>query len=90
MKSLIALLGKNLLTLIRLVDYRTFLAALGITVLFWLLMWGGVVKLAKQELEIAAVVISGLLTIGLIGRYAFTRHLFLLWAAGFMAIAMSR
>ncbi|MCP4627268.1 MAG: hypothetical protein GY850_27715 [bacterium] len=44
----------------------------------------------KQVLETAAVIISGMLTIGLIGRYAFRRHLFLLWSAGFMAIAMSR
>jgi hypothetical protein len=28
--------------------------------------------------------------LGLVGRFALTRHLFILWAAGFMAIAMSR
>ena len=90
MKSHLVLIGKNLITLIRLVDYRTFLICLGITLLFWLLIGMGMIDPAKQVLEIAAVVISGILTIGLIGRYAFTRHLFLLWSAGFMAIAMSR
>jgi len=50
----------------------------------------GMINPTKQVLETAAVVISGILTIGLIGRYAFARHLFLLWSAGFMAIAMSR
>jgi hypothetical protein len=90
LNSHLALIGKNLITLIRLVDYRTFLICLGITLLLWLLIWIGMIDPAKQVLEIAAVVISGILTIGLIGRYAFTRHLFLLWAAGFMAIAMSR
>ena len=83
-------LRKNSIALIRLVDYRTFLICLGITLLFWLLIWMGIIDPTKQVLEIAAVVISGVLTIGLIGRYAYTRHLFLLWAAGFMAIAMSR
>jgi hypothetical protein len=84
------LIGKNLIILIRLVDYRTLLICLGISLLFWLLIWAGVIDPAKQLLETAAVVISGILTICLIGRYAFTRHLFLLWSAGFMAIAMSR
>jgi hypothetical protein len=90
LKSHLALIGNNLITLIRLVDYRTFLLCLGITLLFWLLIWMGVINPTKQVLEIAAVIISGVLTIGLFGRYAFSRHLFLLWAAGFMAIAMSR
>jgi hypothetical protein len=84
------LIGKNFIALIRLVDYRTLLICLGITPLLWLSIWLGVIDPAKQELETAAVVISGILTLGLIGRYAFTRHLFLLWSAGFMAIAMSR
>jgi hypothetical protein len=84
------LIGKNLITIIRLVDYRTLLICLGITLLFWLLIWMGVIDPAKPVLETAAVIISGILTIALIGRYAFTRHLFLLWSAGFMAIAMSR
>ena len=90
MNSHLVLIGKNLITLIRLVDYRTLLICLGITLLFWLLIWMGMIDPTKQVLETAAVVISGILTIGLIGRYAFTRHLFLLWSAGFMAIAMSR
>ena len=41
-------------------------------------------------MEKAAVVITGLFTLGLIVRFALTHHLFLLWAGGFMAIAMSR
>ena len=90
LNSHLSLIRKNITALMRLVDCRTFLICLGITILFWLVIWIGVVDPAKQILEIAAVVISGVLTIGLIGRYVYTRHLFLLWAAGFMAIAMSR
>jgi hypothetical protein len=41
-------------------------------------------------MEKAAVVITGLFTLALMVRFAWTRHLFLLWAVGFMAIAMSR
>jgi hypothetical protein len=90
LNSHLALINKNLVSLIRQVDYRTFLICFGLTLLFWLLIWMGVIHPTKQVLEIAAVVITGILTIGIIGRYAFTRHLFLLWAAGFMSIAMSR
>ena len=90
MNSHLVLIGKNLITIIRLVDYRTLLICLGIALLFWLLIWMGVIDPAKPVLETAAVIICGILTIALIGRYAFTRHLFLLWSAGFMAIAMSR
>ncbi len=84
------MIRNNLIALLRLVDYRTFLICLGITLLFWVVIWVGMIDPAKQALEIAAIVISGVLTIGLIGRYVYTRHLFLLWATGFMAIAMSR
>ena len=90
LNSHLALIRNNLIALVRPIDYRTVLICLGITLLFWLLIWLGLIDPDKQGLEIAAVAISGVLTIGLAGRYAYTRHLFLLWAAGFMAIALSR
>ena len=90
MNPQLALISKNFVSLIRLVDYRTFLICFGLTLLLWLLIWMGVIHPTKQVLEVAAVIITGILTLGLIGRYAFARHLFMLWAAGFMAIAMSR
>jgi hypothetical protein len=54
------------------------------------LIWAGFFQPTKHVLEIAAVVITGLFTIALLARFALTRHLFLLWAAGFMAIVLSR
>jgi hypothetical protein len=59
-------------------------------IVLWPLIWIGFIRPTKQVLEITAVVITGLFTLGLIVRFALTRHLFLLWAAGLMAIAMSR
>ena len=80
----------NFISLIRPIDYRTLLACFAITIVLWPLIWTGFIRPTKPVLEIAAVVITGLFTVALIVRFALTRHLFLLWAAGFMAIAMSR
>ncbi len=85
-----ATIWRNFVALVHLIDYRTLLTCLVLTGLLWPLIWIGLIRPTKQALEIAAVVITGLFTIGLIVRFALTRHLFLLWAAGFMAIAMSR
>jgi hypothetical protein len=85
-----AKIRNNFITLFHLIDYRTPLACLVLTVLLWPLIWIGFIRPTKQVLEIAAVVITALFTLGLMVRFALTRHLFLLWAAGFMAIAMSR
>jgi hypothetical protein len=81
---------KNFISLIRLVDYRILLACLVITIALWPLIWTGFIQPTKPVMEIAAVVISGLFTLALLVRFALTRHLFLLWACGFMAIALSR
>jgi len=85
-----ATIWKNFVTLFHLIDYRTLLACLVLTIVLWPLIWIGFIRPTKQVLEITAVVITGLFTLGLIVRFALTRHLFLLWAAGLMAIAMSR
>ena len=85
-----ATIWKNFITLLHLVDYRILLACLVLTILLWPLIWIGFIRPSKQVLEIAAVVITGLFTLGLIVRLTLRRHLFLLWATGFMAIAMSR
>ena len=81
---------KNFVTLFHLVDHRTLLAPLLLTILLWAIIWTGFIRPTKQVLETAAVVITGLLTLGLIVRFAVKRHLFLLWAIVFMALAMSR
>ena len=80
----------NFISLVRLIDYRTLLGCVAITVVLWPLIWIGFIRFTKPVLEIAAVVITGLFTLALLVRYALTRHLFLLWAIGFMAIALSR
>jgi len=80
----------NFVALLRLIDYRILLACLVLTMVLWPLIWIGVVRPTKQVLEIAAVVITGLFTFGLMVRFALTRHLFFLWATCFMAISMSR
>jgi hypothetical protein len=85
-----ATIWKNFVTLLHLIDYRTFLTCLVLVVLLWLLIWIGLIRPTKQVLEIAAVVITGLFTLCLMVRFALTRHLFFLWGAGFMAIALSR
>ena len=85
-----ATIWNNFITLFHLIDYRTLLACLVLTIVLWPLIWIGFIRPTKQVLEITAVVITGLFTLGLIVRFALTRHLFLLWAAGLMAIAMSR
>ncbi len=85
-----ATIWNNFVTLFHQIDYRTLLTCLVLTILLWPLVWIGFIRPTKQVLEIAAVVITGLFTLGLIVRFALTRHLFLLWAAGLMAIAMSR
>ena len=85
-----ATIWNNFVTLFHLIDYRTLLACLVLTIVLWPLIWIGFIRPTKQVLEITAVVITGLFTLGLIVRFALTRHLFLLWAAGLMAIAMSR
>jgi len=84
------LIWKNFISLIRLFDYRTLLACVVITIVPWPLIWAGFFQPTKHVLEIAAVVITGLFTIALLVRFTLTRHLFLLWATGFMAIALSR
>jgi hypothetical protein len=84
------LIWKNFISLIRLFDYRTLLACVVITIVPWPWIWAGFFQPTKHVLEIAAVVITGLFTIALLVRFALTRHLFLLWASGFMATALSR
>jgi hypothetical protein len=83
-------IGENFISLIQIVDYRILLACFVITIALWPLIWIGFIRPTKQVLEIAAVVITGLFTLGLIVRFALTRHLFLLWATGFLAITLSR
>ena len=90
LKTLFQTIWQNSIALLRLVDYRTFLLSFGLTTGSWLLIWIGLIQPAKPGLEIAAVVITGLFTLGLLLRFAFVRHLFLLWGAGFMAISMCR
>ena len=80
----------NFLSLIRLINYRTVLACFVITIVLWPLIGAGFIQFSKPVLEIAAVVVTGLFTIALIVRFALERQLFLLWALGFMAIAMCR
>jgi hypothetical protein len=88
--TILATIWNNFVTLFHQIDYRTPLICLVLTILLWPLVWIGFIRPTKQVLEIAAVVITGLFTLGLMVRFALTRHLFLLWAAGLMAIAMSR
>lgn len=88
--AFLELIWNNFLSLIRLLDYRTLLACVVITIVPWPLIWAGFFQPTKHVLEIAAVVITGLFTVALLVRFALTRHLFLLWASGFMAIALSR
>ena len=78
------------MALIRLVDYRIMLMGFLLTIVFWLLIWSGLFQPTKDVLEIAAVVVTALFTFGLFVRLAFGRHLFLLWAVLFMALAMCR
>ena len=85
-----ATIWKNFVALFQLIDYRAPLACLVLTILLWPVIWIGFIRPTKQVLEIAAVVITVLFTVGLIVRFASTRHIFFLWAAGFMAITMSR
>ena len=80
----------NFISLIRLIDYRTFFACVVITIIPWPLIWAGFIQPTKPVMEILAVVITALFTIALLVRYALTRHLFLLWATLIMAIALSR
>jgi hypothetical protein len=88
--TILATIWNNFVTLFHQIDYRTPLICLVLTIALWPLVWIGFIRPTKQVLEIAAVVITGLFTLGLMVRFALTRHLFLLWAAGLMAIAMSR
>ena len=85
-----ATIWNNFLTLFRLIDYRTLLTCLVVTIVLWPLIWVGFIRPTKPVLEIVSVVITGLFAFSLILRFALTRHLFLLWAAGFMAITMCR
>jgi hypothetical protein len=73
-----ATIWKNFVALLHLIDYRALLTCLVLTGLLWPLIWIGLIRPTKQVLEIAAVVITGLFTIGLVVRFAITRHLFLL------------
>lgn len=84
------MIWKNLISIVRLIDYRTLLACFVITIVPWPLIWLGFIQPTKPVMEIAAVVITGLFTIALVVRFALTRHLFFLWTIGFMAIALSR
>ncbi len=90
LNPLFAIMWQNLIALIRLVDYRILLMGLALVIVFWLSIWTGLIQPTKAVLEIAAVVVTALVTFGLLVRFAFARHLFLLWGAGFMALAMFR
>ena len=79
LKKPIALMRKNLIALIGMVDYRIMLMILGLTVGFWLLIWSGLFQPKKAILETAAVVVTALFTSGLLMRFASTRHVFFLW-----------
>ena len=85
-----ATIWNNFVALFHLIDYRTLLVCLALPIVLWPLIWIGFIRPTKQVLEITAVVITGLFTLGLIVRFALTRHVFLLWSVGLMAIAMSR
>jgi len=90
LNTFLELIWKNFISLIRLIDYRVLLAGVIITIALWPLIWIDFIRPTKPVMEIASVVITGLFTLALMVRFAWTRHLFLLWAVGFMAIAMSR
>ena len=72
------LIWKNFISLIRLVDYRTILTCFAITIVLWPLIWTGFIQPTKHVLEIAAVAVTALFSVGLVVRFALTRHLFLL------------
>ncbi len=84
------IMRQNLIALSRLVNYRIILMGLVLTIVFWLLIWTGLFQPTKDVLEIASVVVTAFFTSGLFVRFVFSRHLFLLWATLFMALALCR
>jgi hypothetical protein len=90
LETLFKKIWKNLISIVRLIDYRIILTCFVITISLWPLIWIGFIRPTKPVLEILAVVITGLFTLGLVVRFAVARDLFLLLAAVFVAIAMCR
>ena len=77
-----ATIWNNYVTLFRLIDYRTVLTCLVLTIVLWPLIRIGFIRPTKPVLEIASVAITGLFTFGLIVRFIWTHYLFLLKKCG--------
>ena len=81
---------ENFISFIRPIDYRTIVACIVISIALWPLILFGFIRPTKPVVEIASLVIMGLFLFGIVVRFAVTRDIFLLWAAGLMAIGLCR
>jgi hypothetical protein len=63
-------------------DYRFLVASLIVAVCLWIIMANDLIRLAKEPLEIAAVVISAALMLIAAVQFFVTRHVFFLWSHG--------
>ena len=70
----------NYVTFFRPIDHRTVLTCLVLMTVLWPLIRVGSIRPTKLVLEIASVAITRLFTFGLIVRFIWTRHLFLLFS----------
>jgi len=71
-------------------NYRFLIVPPLVTVLMWIILANGVIKLEKPPLEIAAVVVSGLFMVIAAVRFISSRHVFFLWSTALFLLIMCR
>ena len=71
-------------------NYRILILPVVIAALLWILMANGVVRPEKEPLEIAAVVVSGILMIVAALRFIVSRQVFFLWSTALFLLIMCR
>jgi hypothetical protein len=75
-RAQLKVMTSNFRRLMRHFDYRFLVASLIVAVCLWIIMANDLIRLAKEPLEIAAVVISAALMLIAAVRFFVTRHVF--------------
>lgn len=71
-------------------SYRFLIVPVFVAVLLWIIMANGILLPGKVPLEIAAVVVSGMLMLIGAVRFIITRHVFFLWGTALLLLIMCR
>ena len=84
------MMTSNFRRLMRHFNYRFLFVPVGAAIILWLLLANGIIRWGKEPLEIAAVVVSGMLMLIGAVRFIIIRHVFFLWGTALFLLIMCR